>query len=287
MSQSASTFSSSSPTADALAELKDYYQASEGYRAHLNAKDPAYFEDFVRVVRECSSSGDRILDIGCGTGQSTRQIMECDRRVIGTDLSKLFMKSGGHSPHANPPFITSDASRLPFADHSFDVLCAMEFIEHVWPVEAILCEMDRVLKRSGRLVLMSPNLLSPLWPVRDLPEMVMHHRFRPPFYTSYPEAAAFFCNSCRLTLRKLVARQPQFVPRKPDLRHADGGGDYDSVYCSNARDLLLFFRQLGYEVEFAKPECPSFGRLVRRSLAKCCGSLWTSFLLKATKGAVV
>jgi SAM-dependent methyltransferase len=287
LSQSASTFSSSSPSSDALAELKEYYKASEGYRAHLKAKDPAYFEDFVKVVRECSSSADRILDIGCGTGQSTRLIMECNRRVIGTDLSKLFMRSGGNSPDANPRFITSDASHLPFADHSFDVLCAMEFIEHVWPVEAILCEMDRVLKPSGRLVLMSPNLLSPLWPVRDLPEMVMHRRFRPPFYTSYREAAAFFGNSCRLTLRKLVARQPQFVPRKPDLRHADSGGDYDSVYCSNARDLLLFFQQLGYEVEFAKPECPSLGRSLRRSLAKSCGSVWTSFLLKCTKGAVV
>ncbi len=273
----------SGPDAARLEKLKEYYRSSEGYRAHLEAKGPAYFEEFVDFVRGCSSPGDRILDVGCGTGESTRQIMLRNRKVVGTDLSRLFMQPHGISHNIEPPFVTSDASRLPFPDRSFDVVCAMEFIEHVWPVEAVLREMDRILKPPGRIVMMSPNLLSPMWPLRDLPKMVLHRRFRPPFYASYREAAAFFFRCCRLSARKMLSRHPQFVPREPDLEHADGGGDYDSVYCSNARDILLFFRKAGYKVQFARGECTSFRCWVRRSISRFCGSLWTSFLLKATK----
>lgn len=275
----------SGPDAVGLAKLREYYKSSAGYRAHLEAKGTRYFEEFVAVVRRCSSASDRILDVGCGTGESTRQIMRCDRRVVGTDLSRLFLHPQQTAQSQGPSFVTSDAMRLPFADASFDVVCAMEFIEHVWPVEPVLREMDRVLKPSGRIVIMSPNLLSPLWPLRDLPEMLLHHRFRPPFYTSFREAAAFFSRSCHLSLQKISSRRPQFVPRQPDLEHADGGGDYDSVYCSNARDLVLFFQKAGYEVQFARGESTSFSGWIRRSLSRCCGSLWTSFLLKATKSA--
>lgn len=146
--------------------------------------------------------------------------------------------------------------------------------------------MDRVLKPSGWIVMMSPNLLSPILPPRDLPEMVLHHRFRPPFYSSHREAAAFFRRACRLSTEKALSQQPHFVPREPDLEQADGGGDYDSVYCSNARDILLFFRKAGYEVRFASGACTSLRCWVRRSVARLCGSLWTSFLLKGTKGNV-
>ncbi len=276
----------SEPNAALLKELKEYYKNSEGYRAHLEAKSPIYFEQFVEVVRGCSSAEDRVLEIGCGRGDSTRLIMQGNRNVTGTDLSRLFMQAGQTSDPVDPPFVTSDASRLPFADESFDVVCAMEFIEHVWPVEAILREMDRVLKPSGRIVLMSPNLLSPVWPVRDLPGMLLFRRFRPPFYSSYGEAAAFFWRSSRLSLQKLISREPLFVPRDPDLQHADGGGDHDSVYCSNGRDILLFFRKVGYDVQFEQGVCSTFRGRVRWLAARSLGTFWTSFLLKATKSAV-
>jgi SAM-dependent methyltransferase len=287
VSRGVSVASGSGPDVARLAELKEYYKASEGYRAHLEAKEPGYFTQFVNVVANASSPDDLILDIGCGTGESTRQIAQCTRHVIGTDLSALFMRPQGTLHHTEPPFVTSDASRLPFSDRRFDVVCAMEFIEHVWPVEPVLREIDRVLKPSGRMVMASPNLVSPLWPLRDLLGMVLHHRFRPPWYGSYREAAAFLYRSCRLSVKKMVSRQAQFVPREPDLEHADGGGDYDSVYCSNARDIVLFFQETGYEVQFAGGVGTSFRSLVGRSLARLCGSLWTSFLLKASKSAIL
>lgn len=285
--RSSSKASDSGPNALRLVKLKDYYKSSEGYRAHLEAKSAAYFEQFVDVVQRSSSPSDRILDIGCGTGESTRLIMQGNRQVFGTDLSRLFMQAQAISHDAKPAFVNSDASRLPFANCSFDLVCAMEFIEHVWPVEAVFREMDRILKPGGRIVMMSPNLLSPILPLRDIPEIVLHGHFRPPFYASYREAATFFYRACRLSAKKMLSQEPQFVPRDPDLEQADGGGDYDSVYCSNARDILLFFRRAGYEVRFVSGTCSSFPCSIRRSIARFCGPLWTSFLLKATKRAEI
>ena len=43
-----------------LPKLKEYYKQSEGYREHLEAKGPAYFEQFVKVV-VANSSGHRIV----------------------------------------------------------------------------------------------------------------------------------------------------------------------------------------------------------------------------------
>ena len=273
---------SSGPSAHSLAELKEYYKHSEGYRAHLEAKGPAYFQQFVHVVCECSGPEDRILDIGCGTGESTREILQRNRRVIGTDLSRLFIHHD-KGASSNPSFVTSDASKLPFPDRSFDVVCAMEFIEHVWPVDLVLNEIDRVLKPSGRVVLVSPNLLSPLWPVRDLPSMLIHRRFRPPFYSSYGEAASFLLRSSWLTAKKMLSQEPHFVPREPDLKRADGGGDYDSVYSSNGQDIKIFLEKRGYRVCFALGSHSDKPMLARRTLAKVMGSVWTSFLLRGTK----
>ncbi len=270
------------PNTDSLERLKEYYKSSKEYRAHLEAKGPGYFDEFVHVVCACSSLGDRILDVGCGTGESTRAIMQRNRNVIGTDVSPLFLGSRAGAD-VIPPYVVSDASFLPFADCSFDVVCAMEFIEHVWPVEKFLGEMNRVLKTSGRIVIMSPNLLSPLWPVRDLADMVLHRRFRPPLYTSYREAVSFFRRSCRLTVKKMFSGEAQFVFREPDLVHADGGGDFDSVYASNARDIILFLRKSGFDVDYATGPRRSVRSWISGSLARGCGSLWTSFLLKATK----
>ena len=160
----------------------------------------------------------------------------------------------------------------------------MEFIEHVWPATAVLSELHRVLKPAGRIVLMSPNLVSPMWPLMDL---IINRQFRPPLYNSYGEAAAFFREACRLTLRKVLSPEAQFIPREPDLNHADGGGDYDAVYRSNARDIILFLQKWGYKVKFTSGATVSLRSWLHNSIVKSFGSLWTSFLLKATKPRAV
>ena len=90
------------------------------------------------------ASGERILDVGCGTGALQKQLGD---GVVGVDLSE------GMLGHAGGARAAADVTRLPFADHTFDVVASISSL-HYWgdPVGA-LKEIRRVLRPSGRLVL--------------------------------------------------------------------------------------------------------------------------------------
>ncbi|NHN60837.1 MULTISPECIES: methyltransferase domain-containing protein [Halorussus] len=103
--------------------------------------------------------GDRVLDVGCGTGFATEGILEHTRNVHGLDqsvhqLEKAWAKLGKHDPVS---FYRGDAERLPFADDTFDVVWSSGSIEY-WPNPvATLRDMRRVVEPGGRVLVVGPN----------------------------------------------------------------------------------------------------------------------------------
>jgi hypothetical protein len=96
-----------------FSELENITKPSEGYRTYLGPKDPACFEHFGCVVCGCSSSSDRILDVGRGTGvRSTHNIMRRNRNVVRTDLPMLFLRVEEAKVTTEPACVTSGATRL-------------------------------------------------------------------------------------------------------------------------------------------------------------------------------
>jgi ubiquinone/menaquinone biosynthesis C-methylase UbiE len=270
-----------------LARLKEFYKQSSEYMTDLEEKGPLYFERYVAAICDCSSPTDLVLDLGCGTGVSSCEIAKRNRRVVGSDISQLFLKSTSKSEVPGTCFVSSDVARLPFANATFDVVGAMQLIEHVWPVDSVLLEMDRVLKPDGHFVLTSPNLITPLWPLRDLPAMIFKRRFRFSLYNSYGEALTYFLRSSRLTISKLASQRETFLPREPDFERAHWGGDADAVYHSHARDIILFLRRRGYVVDYMVGSKVSLRSRVVMSVARLFGSLWTSYLLCGAKPGAV
>jgi ubiquinone/menaquinone biosynthesis C-methylase UbiE len=88
--------------------------------------------------------GERILDVGCGTGALQKQLGDA---VVGVDLSEGMLR------HAAGARVAADVIRLPFREHAFDVVVSTSSL-HYWvePIEA-LREIRRVIKTNGRLVL--------------------------------------------------------------------------------------------------------------------------------------
>ncbi|MBX3460784.1 MAG: class I SAM-dependent methyltransferase [Planctomycetes bacterium] len=90
-----------------------------------------------------------VLDIPCGTGRFTRQLLQRGWRVINGDISLPMLKTAARL--AGPGFMGSariDAERLPFADQSVDLLISIRFLMHI-PREnriAMLREYGRVAK---------------------------------------------------------------------------------------------------------------------------------------------
>ena len=105
----------------------------------------------------------RIADIGCGTGASFEMLTQFGQ-TVGVDYSLLalaFSRERGHSQLA-----AAALPALPFQANSFDVVCAMDVIEHIKDDAGAVSELLRICKPNGLLVLTVPAYQW-LWSVHD------------------------------------------------------------------------------------------------------------------------
>lgn len=104
------------------------------------------------VLREINARpGDRVLDIAAGTGTSSAILADRGIAVVPADFS-LGMLRVGRRRRPDLPFLGADATALPFADASFDVVTISFGIRNVADFDAALAEFRRVTKPGGKLV---------------------------------------------------------------------------------------------------------------------------------------
>ena len=125
---------------------------------------PAYWTALVAAVE--IRHDDDVLDVGCGTGRSTRDAARLapDGRVVGVDLSRRMLEHGRAAAEAegltNVRFEQADAQVHPFGDAAFDVVVssfgAMFFADPV----AAFANLRRSLRPDGRLGLLAWQELS-------------------------------------------------------------------------------------------------------------------------------
>jgi SAM-dependent methyltransferase len=102
-------------------------------------------------------SGARALDVGCG-GQPYRSLLGRFRGYVGFD-------SPSRPDSATHADVFGDATALPFANASVDVVLCTEVMEHVAEPSLMLAEIRRVLVPGGHLVLSVPFI----WHLHDEP----------------------------------------------------------------------------------------------------------------------
>lgn len=104
----------------------------------------------------------KILDVGCGTGKLVKYFQNHGLDAYGVDNSKIALKTASTNKVEN--LILSPATKLPFKNESFDFLCAISTIEHLAENDSgkFLEEAKRVLKKNGRLFLVTPNFATPI-----------------------------------------------------------------------------------------------------------------------------
>jgi len=98
-----------------------------------------------------------VVDVGCGTGHSTRRASEqvgASGLVIGADLSRqMLCRAGDKSNGMNIAFVQATADELPLRNECCDaVLCYCAF-PHFCRSEVFLNEAHRLLRPGGRLVI--------------------------------------------------------------------------------------------------------------------------------------
>lgn len=124
--------------------------SKESMAARERIMSLGYYEPLARVLEKYISDGDAVLDICSGEGWLDRAL--CAKidgiELYGVDLSKSGVDYAAKrlkSAH----YAVANASELPFADETFDaVFCVFAPI--------FIKEYARVLKRGGRLIIVTP-----------------------------------------------------------------------------------------------------------------------------------
>jgi len=102
--------------------------------------------------------GGRVLDVGCGSGGVTADLVDAAGEVVAIDVDGAMVRRTLGRLGRGVPLVQADGRRLPFADGTFDAaVCNLVLLWSPEPA-AVVAEMARVVKPGGTvLATMEPD----------------------------------------------------------------------------------------------------------------------------------
>jgi ubiquinone/menaquinone biosynthesis C-methylase UbiE len=109
----------------------------------------------------------RVLDLGCGPGILTKNLVDKGHTVYSADLScEMIEKAREAASHASPGlfshFVVSDASQIPFAGERMDMVFSIGLMCYIDNHKDVLKEIYRVLVPGGFAIIQINNIR---WPI--------------------------------------------------------------------------------------------------------------------------
>ena len=104
-------------------------------------------------------SGERLLDVGCGSGAMTRELGTNFREVYGIDVQEPYLAQFREVVKNDKRFVISNmsASQMTFPADHFDTVVTIETLEHISELTKAADEICRVLMSGGELLITVPN----------------------------------------------------------------------------------------------------------------------------------
>ncbi len=116
---------------------------------------------FTQVSKLIEPTGGSVLDIGSADGMFSKVIFDKTKadKFIGMDVIKTSVDwaSKHWAKEKKMKFVVGDAHKLDYKSETFDVVFAMEVLEHVVDPEKVLSEVKRILKKGGYGVFLVPS----------------------------------------------------------------------------------------------------------------------------------
>ena len=138
--------------------------------------------DYPRLLCEKLFKGvknKKILDIGCGNGEISKNLQALGNEVYGIDASESARE------YIKDKLVKVDIQKdtYPFDDNTFDVVFSKSVIEHLHEPDHMLKEAYRVLKKGGTIITMTPS-----W----------KHSYREQFYVDHTHVTPFIRHSLKV-----------------------------------------------------------------------------------------
>lgn len=146
-----------SENADQNARVLDQFsQQAEAYAALVNAARTLARDPLIEALAPRPT--DRVLDVGCGSGQFAVAIAAHVAQVVGADLTPAMLDKAraqqAAAGVANVEWLQADSAALPVADGAFDIVTSRSMLHHAADPAATLAEMGRACAPGGRIAVL-------------------------------------------------------------------------------------------------------------------------------------
>jgi SAM-dependent methyltransferase len=135
---------------DAEPGSERFYREVETQRYALEPHIPA-------LARFHDWAGKDVLDVGCGIATDGARFARAGARYVGLDQSPAALELGQRLfklKRLDGTFLEGDATQLPFADESFDLVWSHGVIHHIPDSQRVISEFYRVLRPQGTAIVM-------------------------------------------------------------------------------------------------------------------------------------
>jgi SAM-dependent methyltransferase len=173
-------------------------------------------DDFTEFLEETlrPRPGNRILDVGCGTGTgevSIGRLQLSQLQLVGVDLVLAHLETARETTagiNLRAHFAAADGCHLPFADGAFDSTYCVAVLQHIRDTAAAVRELARVTRPGGRVLAVEPDNAARYW------------------YSSLPAGMRVFDAATRffgaLARARREGADPAIGPRVPALFASSG-----------------------------------------------------------------
>jgi len=144
-------------------EIKNWYN-----ERHIRTKEHSWrpFEAYLLILDYFKEfgikPGQKILDIGYGSGYFLKAAAEAGLDTYGIDISEEGMKIAQKSS-PNSKLFVGKGEDLKFEDNFFDHVACIGVLEHFMDIDKGIKEMKRVIKPGGTLLILVPNINFIYW----------------------------------------------------------------------------------------------------------------------------
>jgi 2-polyprenyl-6-hydroxyphenyl methylase / 3-demethylubiquinone-9 3-methyltransferase len=234
-------------------ELGDrWYTANDDPIALLRAESRARNPWIISEIRATfPNKSPNVLDLGCGGGFLSNELGRSGFDVTGLDASSQSLEIARRfDSTGRVKYLQGDAMELHYASNSFQVVTAMDFLEHVDHPELVIAEASRVLIKGGMFFFhtFNRNIFSWLFGIKGVELVVRNTPKNLHVHKNFikPSELINFCENNSLLVKQMKGLTPVLLHRS--FWHLlDFGEVEDSFRFRFTRSKLIGY--LGYAIK--------------------------------------